>query len=184
MRGITRDDDIGVWLAPFVMAGYNTRIVRRSNALQDWAYGRSFRYRETTGVGTGPLAPVKGAALTGGLGLLMGGLGFGPTRKLLDRVLPDPGQGPSEKTQRNGFYKLDIHTKTSNGTRYVAHVSQQGDPGYAATAVLMGESALCLVLDKDRLPGGGGVLTPATGMGVPLIERLRKAGMTIDVEKR
>jgi len=37
--------------------------VRRSNALLDWAYGRRFRYREVTGLGAGPAAPVLGAAV-------------------------------------------------------------------------------------------------------------------------
>jgi short subunit dehydrogenase-like uncharacterized protein len=46
--------------------------------------------------------------------------------------------------------------------------------------VLLGESALCLALDADRLPEGGGVLTPATAMGDVLIERLRVSGVTID----
>ena len=51
---IKRDDDPGSWVSPFPMAGINTRVVRRSNALQGWAYGRRFRYREVTGFGAGP----------------------------------------------------------------------------------------------------------------------------------
>ena len=42
----------GVWTAGFVMAPYNTRIVRRSNGLLDWAYGRRFRYAEHMSVGS------------------------------------------------------------------------------------------------------------------------------------
>jgi short subunit dehydrogenase-like uncharacterized protein len=61
-------------------------------------------------------------------------------------------------------------------------VAAKGDPGYAATAVMMGESALTLALDHDRLPPHTGVLTPATALGTPLIERLRNAGMTLDVD--
>ena len=92
------------------MASVNTRVVRRSNALQDWAYGRRFRYREVMAAGSGLMGPVVGGAVTAGLGALVAGLAFRPTRALLDRVLPSPGEGPSEKTQRNGFYKIDIHT--------------------------------------------------------------------------
>jgi short subunit dehydrogenase-like uncharacterized protein len=108
------------------------------------------------------------------------GMSFGPSRKVLDRVLPSPGEGPSEKTQRRGFYEIAIHGRTSSGRRYVSRVVQQGDPGYAATALLLGESALCLALDADRLPEGGGVRTPATAMGDVLTERLRVSGVTID----
>jgi short subunit dehydrogenase-like uncharacterized protein len=50
------DGDLGNWVGPFLMAGLNTRVVRRSNALQDWAYGRRFRYREVTGFGASPAA--------------------------------------------------------------------------------------------------------------------------------
>jgi short subunit dehydrogenase-like uncharacterized protein len=182
--GISNDDEVGQWIGPWLMASYNTRIVRLSNSLQDWAYGKGFRYREVMGLGTGPLAPVKAAALAGGLGALTAGLALGPTRKVLDRVLPDPGEGPDEESRRKGFYKMEIHTQTTGGARYVAKLVAQGDPGYAATAVLMGEAALCLALDGDRLPDRAGVLTPATAMNGVLTERLRAAGQTFDVERR
>ena len=42
------------------MAGINTRVVRRSNALQQHAYGRRFRYREVMSAGGGLLAPGEG----------------------------------------------------------------------------------------------------------------------------
>ncbi len=182
-RGIGRDDDLGQWVGPFVMATYNTRIVRRSNSLLGHAYGKDFRYQELTGLGTGPLAPVKGVALAGGLGALAGGLAVPPTRKVLDKVLPDPGEGPSEEAREKGFFKIKIHARTSSGAKYVARVAAQGDPGYKATALMMGESALCLALDRDKLPDRAGVLTPATAMDGALVDRLRAAGMTFEVER-
>ena len=180
LRGVARDEALGQWIAPFVMASFNTRIVRRSNALQDWAYGRGFRYREVTGLGTGRLAPVVGAGLAGGIVGLAGGLAVKPTRMLLDRVLPDPGEGPSEKAREAGLFRMEIHTTTSTGARYVSRVAAKGDPGYKATAVMMGEAALCLALDRERLPQRGGVLTPASGIGTALADRLRAAGMTLE----
>ncbi len=182
-RGVGRDERLGQWVGPFVMATYNTRIVRRSNALLDHAYGKDFRYSEVTGLGGGPLAPVKGAALAGGLGALAGGLAMPPTRKVLDHVLPDPGDGPSEEAREKGFFKIKVHAKTSSGADYTARVEAQGDPGYKATAVMMGESALCLALDRDKLPDRAGVLTPATAMDGALIDRLRAAGMKLEVER-
>jgi short subunit dehydrogenase-like uncharacterized protein len=177
-----QDTDLG-WLAPFVMADVNTRVVRRSNALQDWAYGPRFRYREVMGVGFGPAGLARAAGITGGLGAMMAGMSFAPTRSLLDRVLPKPGQGPSEKTRTNGYFRIEIHAKTSTGLRYVADVAAKGDPGYAATAVMLGESALSLALDGDKLPPRAGVLTPATGIGMPLIERLRSQGFTFTAQR-
>lgn len=177
----TRDPLLGRWVAPFVMAPFNTRIVRRSNALQDHAYGPGFRYREVLGVGGGPVALVLAGAVTAGLGGLAVGMALPPTRLLLDRVLPKPGSGPSERVQRGGHFRVEVHSRTSTGARYVATVAAQGDPGYAATAVMLGESALCLGL--DRLPSAGGVLTPAVAMGDHLVSRLRARGFELSVSR-
>lgn len=180
LRGVEHSDELGTWLGPFVMAAINTRVVRRSNALQEWAYGRRFKYREVMAFGDGPAGLAKATAVAGGLGGLTVGLALPPTRWLLDRVLPDPGEGPKDKLVSEGFYEIEIHTRAASGERWVCHVKAQGDPGYGATAVLLGESALCLGLD-DELPERAGVLTPATAMGGVLAERLREAGQTLEV---
>ncbi|MEV6299135.1 saccharopine dehydrogenase NADP-binding domain-containing protein [Actinoplanes sp. NPDC051861] len=168
-------------LAPFVMASYNTRVVRRSNALLNWAYGRQFRYREVMRVSS----PMRARVIKAGLNSLFVGLAVPPSRFVLDRFLPKPGTGPSEQTQQNGHFTMDIFTTTTDGSRYTARFRAKGDPGYAATAVMLGESALALALDRDRLPSsGGGVLTPATGIGNALVDRLRTAGMEITASKQ
>jgi short subunit dehydrogenase-like uncharacterized protein len=184
-RDLTRpsyDPALRMWLGPFAMAGINTRVVRRSNALQDWAYGHQFRYRETTGFGSGPAAPLRGTATSVAFRSLEAGLAFGPSRALIGRLLPAPGQGPSDKTRRNGYFRIQVHTRTAAGTRYVARVEAQGDPGYAATSVMLSQSALCLALDRDQLPSLAGVLTPASGMGAALINRLNAAGLTLTAQ--
>jgi short subunit dehydrogenase-like uncharacterized protein len=177
------DADLGIWVGPFIMAGLNTRVVRRSNALNDWAYGRRFRYQEVTGFGAGPAALVQAAAMAAGVKALTAGLAFPPSRALLGTVLPRPGQGPGEKTRRSGYFHIQIHTRTSAGARYLGKIDAQGDPGYAATSVMLGESALCLALDRDRLPDRAGVLTPATAMGATLAERLKSAGHTLTAQR-
>jgi short subunit dehydrogenase-like uncharacterized protein len=179
----THDDDVGQWLAPFVMAAINTRIVRRSSALQDWAYGRSFRYRETMATGSGPIGLAKAAALVGGLGALTGALAVKPIRGALGRFIPSAGEGPSAEAREKGFFKIEIHTRTPAGERYVCRIEAQGDPGYAATAVMFGEAALCLAVDGERLPDRAGVLTPATALDGPLVDRLRAAGHTYEVAR-
>jgi short subunit dehydrogenase-like uncharacterized protein len=183
LRGAERSDELDTWFGPFVMAGVNTRVVRRSNALGEWAYGRSFRYREVMDFGSGALGRVKALGAGGGMAALTGGLALRPTRAVLDRLLPDPGEGPKEKMVREGFFVIEIHAHTPSGERWVCHVEAQGDPGYGATAVMLGESALCLGLDGDRLPVRAGVLTPATAMGHRLADRLRDAGQTYEVSR-
>jgi short subunit dehydrogenase-like uncharacterized protein len=167
---VARHKQLG-WIGPFVMATYNTRIVRRSHAIRN--YGPDFRYREVARYKD----PFTALGFTAGLGALAGGLAFPPTRAVLDKVLPDPGEGPSEKARRSGFFRMEVH-----GAGHKATVAAKGDPGYAATAVMMGESALTLALERPKLPPHTGVLTPATGLGVALIERLKAAGMTLEVD--
>lgn len=105
---------------------------------------------------------------------------------LLQPLLPQPGSGPSEKTMNEGWFRCELFGLTSDGRKVRGLICDQGDPGNRATVKFLCESALSLALNEDRLPGGrqrGGILTPATGLGDVLAERLRKAGMTIHVEE-
>ena len=171
-------------IAPFVMGSYNTRIVRRSHYLMDEAYGPGFRYAEAMRVGKNPITSrIVAGGVAAGIGALFAGMSMKPTRAVLDRFLPKPGEGPSEEARENGFFKHKTFTTTSTGARYVAKVEAQGDPGYKATAMMLGESALTLALDRDKLPDRNGVLTPASAMGDALTERLRAAGMTIEADR-
>jgi short subunit dehydrogenase-like uncharacterized protein len=106
-----------------------------------------------------------------------------PTRLLLDRVLPDPGEGPKEELVRGGYYDIEIHSRTPSGERWMCHIAAKGDPGYGATCVILGESTLCLARDGERLPQRAGVLTPATAMGSVIADRLRAAGQTFEVSR-
>ncbi len=173
----------GVWAGGFVMAPYNTRIVRRSNALLDYAYGRRFRYAEYMGTGRSITAPVV-SALTTAVTNATASLGYRLfrflPRALVDRVAPKPGTGPSEEVRENGHYRVETYTTTTSGARYVATMSQSGDPGYKATAAMLGECALALALDRDKLPELYGVLTPAAAMGDALLARFPAAGITLE----
>ncbi|WP_156685977.1 saccharopine dehydrogenase family protein [Mycobacterium sp. Marseille-P9652] len=175
----------GIWTAGFLMAPANTRIVRRSNALLGWAYGRQFRYDETMSVGSSAVAPVAAAVGTG-VGNAMFELGSRffrlLPRRLVERALPKPGTGPGERTRERGYYRVETYTTTTTGARYVARMDQRGDPGYKATSVLLGESGLTLALDRDKLSELRGVLTPAAAMGDALLERLPAAGVSLEVQ--
>jgi short subunit dehydrogenase-like uncharacterized protein len=171
------DPDLG-WLGPFVMGTVNTRVVRRSNALAGYPYSRSFRYREALGFGEGVAARAKATGLSAGIGALGAAMGFGPSRAGMERLLPKPGEGPSEDVRAAGYFHMQIHGLGLDGRRLIVEVSADGDPGYAATSLMLAESVLLLASDDADLPDRAGVLTPATGLGMPLVERLRAAGMT------
>lgn len=180
---LRREPGTGHWLGPFVMAGYNSRVVRLSNTLTNWSYGRDFRYSEVSDYGDGPAGLLRAA----GTGLALAGLAAAmsrrPSRALLDRVLPRPGEGPSADQRAAGHYRMEITANTSTGARYRAVVADDRDPGYDGTAVLLGETALCLAVDQAELPDRAGVLTPAVAMGNLLAERLRAQGLSIDVRR-
>ena len=112
-----------------------------------------------------------------------------PVRAAMRRLAPSPGAGPSQEVRRNGFFRIEVHTRTTTGDRYRCDVQGVGDPGYQATSVMLGESALVLLDDgvAGRTGSGGaaagGVLTPATALGRPLVERLRTQGFVFSVTR-
>jgi short subunit dehydrogenase-like uncharacterized protein len=170
----------GTWVAPFVMAPYNTRVVRRSNALLDHRYGHALRHREFVATGDSWWSPVAAAAAAAGQALFGVAVAQPWLSPLVDRVLRSPGEGPSEKARREGHFRLEVRAVTSSGARFRAIVAAFGDPGYAATSVMLAESALELVATRhDRRRGG--VLTPAVALGAGLVERLRNHGFIFEV---
>ena len=175
------DDDAGCWTAPFVMAGVNTRVVRRSHALAGYPYGKEFRYREAVMTGKGPGGWLKGSGMTLALGGLVLGISLSPTRRLLQKFfLPSPGEGPGPEAREAGFFNLMQVGKLPDGTVMRTRITGDRDPGYGSTSKMLAESGVCLA--KDALPSRGGVLTPATAMGDALLRRLRdNAGLTFDV---
>lgn len=175
------DEDAHSWIAPFVMAGINTRVVRRSNALLDNAYGDDFVYGEAM-LMNGRLGAY---GLTAGLGGFMALASMGPTRRFMSkRILPQPGEGPDKEARENGYYNLVFLGKTDAGDEFVARVTGDKDPGYGSTAKMIAESALCLALDVPKENLKGGFWTPASAMGSALIERLeRNAGLTFNMEE-
>lgn len=179
------DMDVAAWVGPFFMGQINTRVVRRSNALfGQWQapYGPDFRYQEFMKFG-GPLGGIQAVGMTAGTAVFNVTL-QSPLRQLMKAMLPKPGDGPSERTMNEGWFRCDLVGTTSDGRKVKGMIRDQGDPGNRATVKFLCESALCLVANSDELPGGqkrGGILTPATALGDVLAERLRNAGMVIEV---
>ena len=82
----------------------------------------------------------------------------------------------------SGFFEVRLVGHIEGRAETVrGKVRGERDPGYGATATMLGESAICLALDQDKFESEGGILTPASAMGMPLVERLRDAGMTFEV---
>lgn len=186
-RGAHFDADLGGWVAPFVMAAVNTRIVHRSNALLGHPYGSNFSYIESMRTGKGVRAAVGAGAVAAGLFGFQKLLKRSTARKLAQRVLPKPGEGPSVEQRAGSYFSVDFigEVQTPSGARKVqAKFAADGDPGYGETAKMVVESALCLALDGAKLTSKGGVLTPASAMGKQLVHRLQAAAFTIEASEQ
>ncbi|QGU02772.1 Putative trans-acting enoyl reductase [Corynebacterium kalinowskii] len=163
------------WAGPFFMAMFNTRVVRRSNALSDYRYGDQLRYREVTPTGEGVGGQLKAKALLGAIGAGFATIMTEPLRKPLSRIIPEPGEGP--KNIDEGGFVITHHGVTTDGRYVSGRVSAEGDPGYKVTAMMLAEAAVTLATAPQGLPAATGVLTPATGLGEPYLAALKRNGM-------
>ncbi len=162
------DEDFDSWVAPFVMGPINTRVVRRSAELLGDMYGSNFRYDEGILTRGGPTGFLGATGIGLATGLAMATLAAPPTRKIIKRLIPKPGEGPSEQDQEQGFFEIELIVK---GDR---------DPGYGSTAKMIVESALALA--HDDIKKGGGFWTPASVIGDQLLQRLPlHAGVTFEL---
>ncbi|ELZ39831.1 saccharopine dehydrogenase family protein [Halorubrum tebenquichense] len=180
-----RDPLRGAWTAPSPMASVNERVIRRSNALLGYPWGREFRCSEVVPTGEGLRGATTAGLVAGGLGAFSAAMSIGPVRSALRRhVFPDPGEGPTREEAEAGHFRIRLlgrGTATEGPFTVEAEFGADRDPGYGATARMLGESAVCLARDEVDSPFDGGVLTPASGIGLPLAERLREVGFTASV---
>jgi len=180
-QGVVFNKELNMWTAPFLMAGINTRIVRRSNALTGFTYGEEFSYTETMATAKGIAGYTTAKAISSAVkGIVLTSL-TGVGRSFLGFVLPSQGQGPKVDEQDPGFYHIQFNGDTSDGQSLVATIMGDSDPGYGSTSKMLAESGVCLALDALKV--GGGFWTPASAMGDALLERLQNnAGISFSIK--
>jgi short subunit dehydrogenase-like uncharacterized protein len=182
------DPDAATWTAPSVMAAVNMPVVRKTNALLGYPYGKGVRIGETTDTGN----PIVAAALLPLLALGAAVVGSPPAYRALTQagLLPKPGEGPDEWLMERGYFHVYALAIAAAGAPAGARVGRAdvfsapgwGDPGYRGTALMSIESALALSIDRVSCASTeGGVLTPASAMGDALVKRLTDAGMRFEV---
>ncbi len=185
LKSVEFDQDAKSWIAPFIMSTINTRVVRRSHALQDFPYGQDFQYDEAMLTGPGFSGRAKGMMLLMGTGLMMSAKPDSFLRNTMNRFLPKPGEGPSKEKRESGFYKMLLIGKLADGTLIQGSVTGDRDPGYGSTSKMLAESAVCLALDKAKTPKVAGILTPSVALGDALLERLEEnAGLQFKIYEK
>lgn len=174
--GPEREPGSGATLMPFFMGPINRRVVMRSDALL--GYGAALCYREYQALeGAHPLAA---QLASGALRWLSRGLSTALGQQLARRFGPLPGQGPDERTIEHGRVRLDLHATAVGGQTLGLRLEASGDPGNAVTSRCLVECGL-LLADPSAVPtlgqpGHGGLLTPASAFGLPLLTRLANQG--------
>ncbi len=164
------DDDLNMWVAPFVMANINTRNVHRSNFLLGFPYGQDFVYDEMMVAGPKDTGEATAKAIVAG------------NNKLGAQGGPKPGEGPSKEEREAGYFDLLFFGFGPDGRQMRAIVTGDRDPGYGCTAKMIAESAICLVREAADVPGG--IWTPGAAFGHRLVKRLSDhAGMTFGIEQ-
>ncbi|MHA7680076.1 saccharopine dehydrogenase family protein [Cupriavidus sp. PET2-C1] len=187
VRAAEFDTDFDAWIAPFVMAAINERVVHRSNALSGQAYGNPFTYDEALLTGVGFKGRLTALTIVAGLGAFMVGAVISPIRGVMERfLLPKPGEGPSPAAQLAGRYDLRFLGRTEGGHALRVKVTGDRDPGYGSTSKILGQAAASLALDHVKngikIGRGGGFWTPATIFDERFIDRLtRHAGLRFEL---
>lgn len=168
------------YVGPFIMAGINTKVVRRSNALSNYSYGKDFRYDEATLSGKGFKGKMRGILAAIPL-MFMTAKPKSVLKSIANKLLPKPGEGPNKEQRENGFYNLRFYVTLEDGSSAMGKVTGDKDPGYGSTSKMLGETAVCLAVDE--LPKISGVLTPSVAMGDALLQRLEQsAGLTFSLK--
>ena len=182
LRKIIFDNESKSWIYPFIMAGINTKIVRRSNALSNFQYGKEFTYEEATMAGKGISGFWKAILALFPLAMI----GINPNsflKKIVNSFMPKPGEGPGLEKRKNGFYNLRFYITIDKKRKAFAKVIGDSDPGYGSTSKMLAESALSLAF--DNLPGNYGVITPSFAMGDKLLNRLKEnAGLSFEFKTK
>ena len=174
-RGADFSEAFQTYTAPFVMAGINTRIVRRSNALAGFPYGRNFCYTEAVATGPDLGGRLTAWATAAGLGLLSG---RGVVARAVRGLAPGPGSGPDAEARESGYFTFRFCGRTPCGKTVRTTVNGRRDPGYGCTSRMLAESAIALALSRGE-GRAGGVLTPALAIGAELLNRLPQAGVEL-----
>ncbi|MFL2622449.1 MAG: saccharopine dehydrogenase family protein, partial [Candidatus Marisimplicoccus sp.] len=162
LSSVVFDKKIKSWIAPFLMAGINTKIVRRSNALSNYNYGKDFKYDEAVMTGKGIKGQLAGIMLSIPLILLAAKPGS-ILNKIFSFFVPKPGQGPDKKERESGYFSSKFFVFDEHSNSSIFKVTGDRDPGYGSTSKMLAESAVCLA--KDNLDNTFGIITPSYAMG-------------------
>ncbi|KAF8963594.1 Saccharopine dehydrogenase-domain-containing protein [Flammula alnicola] len=174
--------------AIFFMASLNRAIVQRTFGLLELeartspchllSYGSTFCYDEFMVTSGTVSALLFTAVLVVGYSMML----VKPIRAIVEKFLPQSGDGPTDENMQKGFFHVTNITSSASSppVQVKTVVKGKGDPGYLLSASKSYlHSALDYVPNVHALPPlaqQGGVLTPMTAFGDALLQRLEESG--------
>ncbi|MFD2533126.1 saccharopine dehydrogenase family protein [Gracilimonas halophila] len=178
------DKNINRWSSPFIMGAINSKVVYKSASIMRKmrkSYAKSISYSEHSSLGKwyNPLPFLFISLMLFSLTI------FGPYkwfRTFLKKIMPAPGEGPSEDQIQNGYFKMKAMANDSQGNHHTLTMSYPGDPGNKSTVFFLCESALCLAESENNITEAKGFLTPATAFGMKLAVRLQQRGLQVMID--
>ncbi|KAL8657058.1 MAG: hypothetical protein Q9226_002299 [Calogaya cf. arnoldii] len=183
LLGVRKTEHLGI-LTTSITAGPNVAIVQRSWGLLGGpkSYGPNFQYHEYMRVKSYLAGFIIHAALCLGFVAMV----IPPVRWLIQWAAHNfhaPGQGAAKDATAKDAFELravaEADQDVPNPRMAMAKFRYDGGL-YYLTGVFLAEAAMVLLTNVDLTKKvGGGLLTPAM-LGQPFIDRLRKAGVTLE----
>ncbi len=180
------DTTIKRWSVPFIMGAINSKVVYHTAsemAKAGHGYAKSMSYSEHLSVGKW-YNPIPFFVVTL---ILICLTTFGPKkwfRNFVKKIMPAPGDGPSEEQIEQGFFKLLAIGKNQDGRSVSVKISYPGDPGNKSTVFFLCESALCLMESEEIQSKASGFLTPISALGSALVDRLSSRGLNVEIQNK
>jgi len=173
MAKVSENKRLGIWRGPFVYQYFDTRIVRRSNAL--WAdlanqpYGRNLRFMEYS------LLPAEAVAAMAAHGVKATASVANEAEELKKAgKYYAEGEGPPLEDLDDAWISTFCWVESEKG--HEMKCAFLGRDGYFETARVAIETAMTLRFDRAQLPFKGGVLPPTVAGGNKVIERIIQSG--------
>lgn len=166
------------WTAPFFMQLTNAPVVRRSLFLAKAKDFAETKYGESLVIGPGPLGRAGALAVSRVFGSFMKICDYALGRKLVRTLAPAPGEGPSERSQAEGFYSGTLLARVGEDVKVVVKMKAKGDPSNLFTVLCATEIGKLLLEGDSQSPG---FTTATQAFGQRLIDKLIAQGVSIDV---
>ncbi|XP_075246962.1 putative trans-acting enoyl reductase Rv2449c [Convolutriloba macropyga] len=168
------DSSLRTYLAPFLTSPTNSRVVRRSNALNN--YGPEFTYDEFIKANSWSGAK----AMTWAQYLLRLSFANRFTRSLVQRALPDPGEGASMDELMKGHAFLKFYGESAvSGQKVVCDLRISGNPGYLIVARMLAEAGIDMAKNSEDM-NKFGFQTPCSGLSPEYFAAMLENGISVE----